>query len=173
METPDIPEPSPEPSNQEIVESLEKDFGWKIEGPFYTEVPQPKPEYVVHEEDSAERLRNHLLATVIIQDQFGNDHNARRKFLTEHDLSGIIKKFSKLKGNNQLGAIHSMHFILNNPRLKREHSAVHQKLLSIFTPAEWAASNPQIYNSLSYDEKIASARQLDDAIYRFLQVLAE
>jgi hypothetical protein len=173
MGSPDTPEPSPEPSDKEILGSMTRDFGWQIQGPFYTEAPQPKPEYILHQEDSAERLRHHLLDTVIIHDQFGDDHHARRKFLTEHNLGGIIKKFSKLKGNNQLGAIYAMGFILDNPRLKRDYQAVYQKLLSIFTPSEWPASNPPKYNKLSYDEKVTSARQMDDAIYRFLQVLAE
>ncbi|MFC1749007.1 hypothetical protein ACFL2V_09405 [Pseudomonadota bacterium] len=154
--------------NDDTRAQLETEFGWTIEGPFYTEVPTPNPELVENCAYSLTRLTNHLLKTVIINDGF-EDHIDRRKFHTEHPETAVFNsKFSKLKGNNLFGCYSAMDDIIYK---NRRRPRIHDRLLATaqlpFINTGFAG-----YNDMTFDEKVTFARKLDDIVFRFLSALA-
>lgn len=166
MRNPSVPEP---PNDDELQESVIRDYGWQFEGPFYTEAPVPRQKYVGIYDGEVERLRNHLLTTVIIRDHFDENHSARRAFLTEQGLSGFVKRKNKLKGNNLNGIACCLDMIMEN----LEGKPIHESLKAIWTLEISNQVEPPSYNAMTPEQKIAIVRKLDDVIYRFLAVLAQ
>lgn len=166
MKNPDAPETL---SDDELQESLTRDHAWQFEGPFYTEVPSPKPEYVKGIQSEVERLQNHLLKTVIIRDHFDEDHDGRQAFLTENQLGEFVKKRNKLEGNNLLVTILFMHKIMR--RIQRKFPDLHTALTAVFTNEIIEPFDR--YNEMEFNEKVTYARKLDEAIYRFLEILSQ
>ncbi|MDP2709566.1 MAG: hypothetical protein Q8O93_06045 [bacterium] len=154
----------------DIRGNLKTEFGWTIEGPFYSNVPTPNPELIERCSQSITRLTDHLLKTVIINDGFGADHGARRKFEKFHpEADSFNSKFSKLGGNNLLGCYFSMDDIIDRNRKRPE----------IYEALKNVAQLPELekelagYNEMTLDEKIAFARKMDEIVFKFLSVLTQ
>jgi hypothetical protein len=162
-----------EAHNSRMRETLEAEFGWKIEGPFYTSVPMPRSELVVQRsvQESVQGLQNYLLSTVMIDDGFGANHTVRRAFESDYpEVSAFNSEFCKLGGNNLLKCSLWMEDIVEankkqNPKICEDLNQVAQ-----FSSLSSALRG---YNEMSFDEKVKFARALDETIFRFLSVLAK
>lgn len=156
-------------SDDDIRRELQETHGWTFEPPKYSETPTPRSEYVERCRDEVLRLRNHLVATYIIRDNFGNDHVARRKFLTENGFSTFQKKYNKLKGNNILGVILTMEDVIE--KLRKSFPEASGRLDAIFD--EETVSKVGSYNDRTQEEKIAFAKEIDEMVFKFLEALSQ
>lgn len=158
-------------SDEEMVRYLQEIYGWEITGPFYTQVPEPLQKYIENNGESSRLIRNHLLDTYVIRDHFDMDHSKRREFMMDKEnrqVTGWISKHSKLKGNRLFGVITSMSSIID--RNKKKHPNIYRSLEEIFTAELYRPL--EAYNKMTFNDKLAYARKLDSAAYKFLEVLS-
>lgn len=156
--------------SQDFKKILEQEYGWEFEGPFYSEIPESKYQRTCRRD--MERLTDFLLNMYIIKDQF-DDHDARREFFKSiksqyPSLSTWVRRHSKVVGNNLLGVVISMSNIIRNKSVDTDHT---QSLEELFTPELYSVPGPK-YNAMSFEEKVAYVRQLDDAVFKFLKILS-
>src|SRR3972149_6269841 len=146
------------PSDEEMIRLCSERYGWVFEGPFYKEVPEPKPAYVATKTNEAGRLKDYLLSTYIIKDHFDRDHDARREFRRQNPQIGSwLDRKSKLRGNILLVALFSMDTI-KDP-LRRSFPDVYEHLDAIF-PGDLAQGSA-VYNEMEFEKKVAYARYVD------------
>ena len=162
---------SSEISDDEQQRSLARDFRWEFSGPFYTDAALPHPQYVNGFGWEKYYLCRHLLDTMVIRDQFDKDHEARREFIVAHKLNGFLQRRSKLRLNNLAVALTIM-------RQMREHiqntfPGVGKKLVAIWPTEAQNAIDSRPYKDMTFDQKVATARKVDEAVYQFLEVLAK
>ena len=160
------------PTYDEDKSHHETDYGWTFEGPFYTEVPSPNPEYVGTHLARLQHLRDQLLTTVIIHDQFDKDHWARRNFYTQQgsELIQFGKRYSKLKRGKMVVAVGTLTLLQRD--LAQQNPKLHQKIAEIFIPEDHRVALEQ-YNDMELEQKKKYAKMLDNVVYRCLKVLSE
>jgi hypothetical protein len=160
------------PEDDEYKAHCEQEYGWEFEGPFYTQVPSPKQEYVGEHLQRLLHLREELLTTVIIHDQFDKDHWTRREFHMKEgsELIQFCKKFCKLRRGKMVLASGIFNFLLET--LAQQNHELHGKIAKIFIPEEHLQALEQ-YNHMETEQKIKYARQMDDVIYRCLEALSQ
>ncbi len=147
-----------------------KKLGWEIDGPFYTTLPIPKAKYIERCVEYVEILTHHLLKTVIIKDQFDEDHSARRAFERENpEIGTFSSKYSKLGGNILFRALIAMEEITE--KVGKIYPPIAKKLTAIAKLPEISQEFAR-YTQMTFEEKVIFARKLDDIIYKFLEVLA-
>ena len=162
-------------TDQDFIDFCTREYGWKIEGPSHTAVPEPKSEYVTGNAREVELVRHYLTQTYLIKDQFDSDHAARRIFFdevirSEPAVAMWVKNHSKLKGNRVTTEVYyPMVLITENlqehfPQKGRSLNEIHQSHQFLIGPQ---------YDVLSFEEKIAYVRKVDDVAYRFLEELAK
>ena len=170
-------------TDAEFIRVLREEFGWKVEGPTYTAVPEPKPRYFKFNEQEYFKFNEHiqslkafLLETYIIEDHFGEDHRIRRKFWMELrkdkvDLSAWIEKHSRLRGTKLLDAVIAMGTV--QEKIRKYDSELYEKLTQIFTPHVHVPTGDYIDNKFSLKEKVEVANRVYEASYRFLRAISE
>jgi len=84
-----------------------------------------------------------------------------------------MEKKGKLRGRNLLSRIFNMDSIISKLDSTKRFQPVCARLSSILTPEIFDPLSSNVYNTLPLEQKIAAARALDDAIYKFLAILSE
>ena len=159
-------------TDEEYLRILREEYGWEVEGPSYTEVPEPNPENIKGYESTVNCLKHYLLSTYIIKDQFGKDHDARRDiraeiYNKEKELHDWLDKHSKLRATILSGVVLAVQRIIGH--LKRANHPLYRDVSKIIFP-EIA---PYSYHTLDDDQKIALSKEMDKAAYQMLEVLSK
>ncbi len=158
-------------SDDELQQSLAQDFGWKFEGPFYTDAAVPRSEYVGEFDYEVRRIHNHLLDTMIIEDQFDKDHDGRRDFLLERKICNFTFRASKLRWNNLYAVVASMRDMRES--LREKFPEVFKRLGAIHVSQMYdVVASSCGYGKMTFQQKVAIARAVDETAYLFLEILA-
>lgn len=148
----------PANSSSEIIDTYCKKFGWTIEGPSYSQVPEINQNIIKGVTlDCALRLRQHLLETYFIKDHLDDDHYTRREFKEKNpEIADWIAKHSKLRGNNLSTCLIEMVSIMEY--LKKRHTDIYQRLNEV-VPYDLFNSAAE-YTKMKYEDKVAYAKNL-------------
>ena len=161
-------------ADEQFIQLLTEQYGWQIERPWFTSVPQPAEKYVGRCIEEVRSIRDVLLETNVIKDTFGTDHTARRALLKkleqEHPLvARWLSKHSKLRGRKVIETLWNMDQLLISK--KQSDVPLFIILTEIFTSS---VSNPSSrYNEMEVEEKVEYARTIEDAAYRFLAAMTD
>lgn len=154
-------------SDDELMEYLSANYGWKFESSAHINVPKISNDYGCARELAL--LKDFLVDKYYIHDQFSDDptaHSERRKF--NRQLGGFAERKSKMRGNGLLSVLVLMQDVISSVQsLKPE---LGQKLAEAFERLDPAQINN--YNQMSYAVKVYFVRQIDDAIFSFFQIIA-
>jgi len=158
-------------TDEEYIRILREEYGWEVEGPSLTEVPEPKPENIKGYESTVNNLKHYVLNTYIIKDQFGKDHDARRDFRVElyrkeKDIHDWLDEHSKLRAARIGGVVLAMQRLIGH--FKRTNNPLYDDVSKIILP-EIA---PYSYHTLDDNQKIALSKEMDKAAYQMLEFLS-
>lgn len=161
-------------TDAEYIGFLTSEYGWEIEGPSYTAVPQPHQKYIGRNQREFNLIKHYLTGTYIIKDQFESNHNARHDFLekiraTAPTVRDWIQPRSKLKKDRiSTDIIMPMDAIVYDledtfpelsQRLRKYTSYLYDSILG--------------YDTMPSDEKVRFVHRVDDVAYRFLEELVK
>lgn len=167
-----MPSPLELKTDEKYIQFLTEQYGWQIQEPSYTTVPQPHEQYIGRNQHLFDLMVHYLTGTYIIKDQFDTDHRARHDFLEEIKLAAPnvrewIKVNSKLRKNRIItDVISCMDAIVND--LEDTFPELYQRLENFTAPLYQSIAG---YNKMVFNEKIAFVHQVDDLAYRFLEEL--
>ena len=166
-------------SNQQderLKEILEREYGFKFQGPFHEEVPQPRQEYVGAYNYHVNRMQQYLLSYIIL-DPFGEDHSARREFrieFSERDKTSFLSRMNKLGGNNNRAVVRACPEEIGFT-VKKLCPEAYQEFFHLFPPNTGIFDKGLIgleYHSMNFDEKVAVVKRIDPAVHQFLSTLS-
>ncbi len=161
-------------TDQEYIAFLRERYGWEIQEPWFTFVPEPKERFVGSHAEEVGSIKDVLLNTYILKDSFGKDHTNRREFRRklEQEQPALAKWLSghdKLRGRKVIGTLYNMDMLLSP--LKQKDTSLWALLTEIFTSEVGRPSGR--YHEMEFDEKIEYARVVEDAAYRFLAAMTD
>lgn len=178
MESPEAKNPQEETSNDDLIKFFKEEHGWTFEGPFYTpdEIPEVKEEYIEKGDITTEvgYLRDQL-SNYVIKDQFDKDETSRAKFWDEireqkgNEFVKRTKNLSKLVGGNHTGCSYAMQSIIRKLE-KQGYSEIAQELENVLDLKTLKGVDE--YAEMEFDEKVATAKEFDARIHRFLEILS-
>lgn len=158
-----------------LIGYLQQRFGWEFRETVTTKSISP-PSDVCREafaeisqgEESYDRLVRQGMNSYIIRDHFENDHGARRQFRQNvlGEKARWLRSVSKMSGNNWNGCFMIMEMLTNN--LRKKGLLVDFELGKLHE----IYKDPQEYNQMKFDEKVAYMEQVDDLIYDYLDALS-
>lgn len=169
-----MPSPLELKTDAEYIAFLTHEYGWQIDGPSYTAVPQPHEKYIGRNQRRFDLIKHYLTGTYIIRDQFDTDHKARRLFLEEFELvqpnvKEWIDSHSKLKMNRIYGNVLLPIFsIVEN--LESTFPEVYRQLQNCTSDLYRDIIG---YDGMSFDKKVSLVRRVDEVAYRFLEELGK
>ena len=180
MESPETTNPKEEIiSNDGLIKFFQEEYNWTFAGPFYApgEIPVVQEEYMEKGEIATEigYLRDQLLSYVIA-DQFDKNHTGRRIFwdkIREQKGEEFVKKIqnlSKLRGANLTSSSWAMQSIIRKLG-KQGYLKIARELEKILDLKTLKGADE--YAEMDFDEKVASAREFDIRIYKFLEILSQ
>lgn len=157
-------------TDAEYIDFLTQEYGWQIQGPSYTTLPPPQERYIGRNQRELDLMAHYLTGTYIIRDQFDKDHTARRLFLEElksvkPDIKEWIEAHSKLKKNRISTDVLLPSFTL----VEDVESAFPELYLRLQNCTAGLYKGIRGYDAMSFDEKVAFVREVDDVAYRFLE----
>lgn len=168
------PSPLELQTDAQYTDFLTHEYGWRIESPWYTTVPQPKEEYVGRNQKELNVLKHYLTETYIIRDQFDINQRARILFLEalqsqNGKVAEWIDQHDKLDINRYSAVSSSLLAILESaperfPDLGRRLRSAHRSHPFLKTSR---------YDLLPFGKKATYVRKVDAATYRFLEELGK
>ncbi len=161
-------------TNEDYARFLRENYGWQIQEPWFSTVPEPEERFVGSHTEEVSSIREALLSTYVIQDSYGKDHTARREFRKQLEqeqpaLAKWISAHDKLRGRKVIGTLYNMDLLLSP--LKQKDTSLWALLTEIFTPEVGRPSGQ--YHEMEFDEKVEYARVVEDAAYRFLAAMTD
>ncbi len=159
-------------TDAEYIDFLTREYGWQITGPSYTVTPQPRLEYIGRNQEQIDLLRHYLTGTYSIRDQFDKDHRARHDFLvalgsTKPEVKEWIRLHSKLKRDRiAIDVVMGIDAIIAD--LQETFPELYRRLENFTLELHRTVGG---YDQMSFDEKVAYVKKVDEVAYRFLEEL--
>lgn len=162
-------------SKTDFRKILEKEFQWTFEDPRFSEadIPAPNPKNIAEDNLSYLGLKDFLLSTYIIKDQFDKNHDACRAF--EAKLEGKHEgMMDRLDSHSKLGTnvLRRPLIAINNiiEEVKDKNPYVYSALL--VAKGDFQDYRPEKrYQDMEFNEKVEYAKSIDRFIIKVMQIL--